>query len=357
MQDRSAYDLPGYQDRAGSLAEFANSRGGGQFQAQQGELANMLMAQARGENSFAKAQLGQDLGRLQAQQQSYAAGARPSQSAMASRLASQNMGNLGAQMAGQSQLAQIAERNAAAMSAGNVLGQGRQQDIGAYLGAQNLGIQNALGQQQGTFQYGQSQDNRFGAAMGQPTQGERMFGLLKGIGESFISDQRAKQNVRPIYSDKDAKQDVRQVAPRGMPTTADPRVREHYGPELGDMPRSRASGFSKDVGAGRFEERFYPQAGGGRFDQVERFLGTAAKPYEYEYKPGLGLPPGRRVGPMAQNIAAVAPDAVSRDSGGLMRVDYNKVAPAIMASQGYLNRKLEALKSYLAQNRTVAHGR
>jgi hypothetical protein len=53
--------------------------------------------------------------------------------------------------------------------------------------------------------------------------------------------------------------------------------------------------------------------------------------YSYDYKPGHGLPAGRQVGVIAQEIEKSNPSAVSKDAQGYRRVDYRKVmAKALM---------------------------
>lgn len=302
-----------------NLMDFANTYGGSPFRGQQQQLGTMLMDQARGKNSFAAAKLGQDLGRLQSQQQSMAASASPANRAMAARLGMQNAGELGASMAGQSQLAQVAERNAAAQAAGGLLGQARGQDTESYLGGQNLALQNMLGQQQGQIAYENQRTQRAGAMMGAPTQGEGMLGAVQGgltaMGTMAASDVRLKKNIRPL----------------GVPSRVS--VREQR-PDLWINPTLPPEEKAKEL---------------------ERFLDTGAAPYEFEYE-GRGLPPGRRTGVMAQNIERVAPDAVIDSPGGKM-VDFQKLGPALMASQGYLNRKLEAMKAALGGRDRAARAR
>lgn len=201
--DSAAYNIPGYDQRAGSYQQFADERGGGPFRGQQEALANLLMRQAQGQDSLSAEQLRQGLGQLQAQQMSTMAGARPSNAALASRTASQNMGNVGAQMAGNQAMAGIAERNAASQALGGVLGQARGQDIGAYLGANQLSAQEAQNQQQAQFGREQIRANRYGTAMQSPSVGEVTLGALQGFGGLLaMSDRRAKENIAklPVYT-------------------------------------------------------------------------------------------------------------------------------------------------------------
>ena len=180
--DQGNYQLPGFEQRNQGLDQFAANRGGGAFRQGQLDLASYLGQQMRGQNSVSRAQLGQDLNRLQGQQMSMAASARPSNAAMAQRLAMQGAGNAGAQIAGQAQLAALAERNAAANALGGVYGTGRGQDLQAYLGAQQLALGNAQAQQQGTMGYENARNQRYLASLGVPTNRE---GLMSALGSGM----------------------------------------------------------------------------------------------------------------------------------------------------------------------------
>lgn len=48
--------------------------------------------------------------------------------------------------------------------------------------------------------------------------------------------------------------------------------------------------------------------------------------YSFEYKAGMGLPEGRFVGPMADEVAELRPEALRGEVGGYMTVDANLVA-------------------------------
>ncbi len=193
------FNLPGYQQRNDQLGAYAQQYAADPFRQQQQGLAGMLMAQAQGQNSLSAEQLRQNTQRLQGQQQSMAAGARPQNQGMASRLAMQNAGQLGASMSGQQAMAGIAERNAAAQSLGGVLQGARGLDQSAYLGAQGMGMQNAGLQQAGMMGYEGQRTQRYGAAMGVPTQGEKWTGMLQsGLqAGAMMSDVRVKKNIAP----------------------------------------------------------------------------------------------------------------------------------------------------------------
>lgn len=50
--------------------------------------------------------------------------------------------------------------------------------------------------------------------------------------------------------------------------------------------------------------------------------------YEWEYKPGLGLPEGRFVGPMAQDVAALRPSDLGPTVGGYMTIRSSMISEA-----------------------------
>lgn len=285
---QSAYDMPGYQQRAGELSGFAKDRGGGPFRGQQEELSNMLMAQARGEQSYSAEQLRQNAGRMQSMQQSMAAGARPSQSAMANRMAMQGASRIGTDMIGQQALAGIAERNAAAQSLGGVLQGARGQDIDAYLGAQGLGLQNAAGQQAGQLGREQIRANRYDTAMGSPSNKEALIGALTGVGAGLgkvLSDDKSKVGIQP---------------------------------------------------AGR---------------DVDKLMAALPEPSKYNYRGGpQPVPYPQEVGMVAQEVEKVAPGAVSNTPAG-KALDGGKMAVMALAGASRANKKLDALANMLMSSK------
>lgn len=65
--------------------------------------------------------------------------------------------------------------------------------------------------------------------------------------------------------------------------------------------------------------------------------------YKYNYKDGHGLPPGKQVGVMAQDVEKEVPNIVEETPDGKM-IDFNKSGGAIFASMGDLHRRLKALE-------------
>lgn len=164
-----------------------------------GQTEDHLRGQMMGQNSLSAEQLRQGLQQNRAAQMSAAAGARPSNAALAGRTAAIQMGRLGAGLSGQQAIAGIAERNAAANALGNVQLGARQQDLGAY----NAAKQNAL-TAYGGIESARAQ--RYGALANAPTKGEMIVGGLQGLGSMIAtkSDIRSKQNISS--GDGDAEQ-------------------------------------------------------------------------------------------------------------------------------------------------------
>jgi hypothetical protein len=228
--DRGNFDMPGYaeqnayyQQQIGSLGNRdAFTAQDSSFRSDQSQLAQMLMGQARGENSMAAEQLRQAQMSNVAQQQSLAASAMPGQQAMAQRMAMQNAARGGYGMAGQAAMAGIAERQAATQALGGVLQGARGQDqtlgmfnaqmqqgnrqqndaqIGQMLGLQQQG---SMAQQQGGVQYEQQRGQRFTGALGTPTGGEQMMGLGAALGgAALMSDERLKTGIEDASGDAD----------------------------------------------------------------------------------------------------------------------------------------------------------
>lgn len=180
--DRNNFNVPGYQGRedelkglqyqlgnrgalqaqGGAIGPYAQSGEGG-FRQDQGALAAMLMRQAQGQDSMAAQQLRQYADQNIAQQQALAASARPGMGAMASRMAAQNAGRINQGLAGQTEMAQIAERLGASQALGGVLQGARGLDVNqsqfnAGMTNQQLLEQARLQQQNNQFNVGAYQN-------------------------------------------------------------------------------------------------------------------------------------------------------------------------------------------------------
>jgi hypothetical protein len=80
---------------------------------------------------------------------------------------------------------------------------------------------------------------------------------------------------------------------------------------------------------------------------IDGFLKSVGKTQTWEYKPGEGLPPGRKVGPMAQDMAAdkLASEAVGTRPDGKMSLDYQRLGALALAGLGRLNERVEGLEA------------
>ena len=167
----------GFFDTLGSagmlgLPGLAGAQGFGPFQPNPAEagfrnLTAQLQAQAQGRGpSLVDQQYRTALEQGGAQQRSVAAGARPGQTAMAQRLASQGIGNMSAQLGTQALLARLEERQR----------------------AQQLYLQALMGQ------------------AGVPTMNDKILGAAQGAGQAamMLSDRRRKEAIAPGGKDADA---------------------------------------------------------------------------------------------------------------------------------------------------------
>lgn len=212
--DRNNFNLPGYdqiQGRYDNYLKGIDSRSAPQitdtsaFAQQQQGLANLLSDRANGRGaSVADLQMQRGLDQANAAQRQMMASASPSNSAMAMRLAGQNMGANDMDMTGQAAIARAAEANMAAGSLGSVLQGARGLDESRY--AQNAQLQQnqygiddsaragmlggslnaAQAQQQGGISYEGNRTSRYGSTLGVPTQGEQYMGMLTGLGKSLM---------------------------------------------------------------------------------------------------------------------------------------------------------------------------
>jgi hypothetical protein len=223
--DRSNFNLPGYDQQQGRLSGYLGQvdarqaphigpyqqAGQSDFRGQQDRLSSLLMDRANGNNSVADMQMRQGLDAANQQQRSLMASARPSNVGMAMLTGSQNMANQAMGITGQAGMARAQEAQMAANSLGGLLAQGRgadenlsmfnagqenqraygqagmnQQQMGmndaARLGYLGQSLNAAQAQQQGGMGYEQNRTQRYGAAVGVPTQGEVWRGGLAGLG-------------------------------------------------------------------------------------------------------------------------------------------------------------------------------
>lgn len=147
---------------------------------------------ASGQDSYSAEQLRQGLQQNVAAQQSMAAGANPSNAAMAARNAMNNTARLGYGMSGQQALAGIQERQAAQQALANLTLGARGQDLQAATGSRANAI------------------NAYGTALGTPPQTllSQYAPLIQAgssiAGMAAMSDRRLKKNVKRGDGDADA---------------------------------------------------------------------------------------------------------------------------------------------------------
>ncbi len=88
---------------------------------------------------------------------------------------------------------------------------------------------------------------------------------------------------------------------------------------------------------------------GGQGNPTTQALAEGLKPYAYDYKPGLG-PPGRNVGPMAQNMTQnpITATAVTKDPNtGLLALDRDKLAKLNAAGVGAVAEQQQAQQAQI----------
>jgi hypothetical protein len=113
-----------------------------QTRGQQGQLANMLFQQARGQTPGAgELAVQRQAGNAMAQQTSAAQMARGANAALAARNAARTTADIGANAAGQASIAQMQDQQAATHQLGGLLGNMRGQDIGVAQGNQQAQMQ------------------------------------------------------------------------------------------------------------------------------------------------------------------------------------------------------------------------
>lgn len=195
--EQDAYNLPGYQDRQDRLLGLAGQTDDRQFRDQQQAALDMLMRSARGENSLAMEQARQLNEQNIAQQRSLAAGARPGQSAMAQRLAAQNVGRLNAGVAGQALQANLAERMGALGQLGGLSTQARGQDIDRALGLYGMELQNAGMQQQGAMGYQNARSSMQTPLQTLLNAGGQAGAIWATTRDKAPSDRRVKTDIGP----------------------------------------------------------------------------------------------------------------------------------------------------------------
>lgn len=407
FQDRYTDYLGDVRDRgAPQIGDFQNAQGSAVAGQQQG-LADMLGARARGENSVAEQQLRQAAGMGMSQQAALAAGARPGNAAMAGRMAGQNMGRLQSGLGGQAAIARMQEANMAQGQLGNLYGQMRGADenmsmfnagqqnnrtgMQAQMDQNQMGMndqanQNLLGQSLGAAQSQQQAGiaqeqiaaNRWGAALGVPTQTEMVLGGVAAAAPAAIaaSDERVKTNIQPGGQAADAFLDSVTARPEELSRERPMKPMLKKGKRVivqeplvidGDVPpppdptmarpeelyRERVPVRPAELSR---ERRALPAAAGAArgatLGASDQFL-DGLDPQSYNYKPGTphagALGGGQpTMGVMAQDVAKAGPlgaDAVGQTDEGMYFLDPRRMSSALAAGMGRLNERLAALET------------
>jgi len=210
--DRDSFNLPGFSERDAYLNQTSRDFLGrtspqaaeSEFRRYQGRNLDRLNRLANGEDSYTAGQLQLAQDQMARQQMGMAAGAAPGAGAGARRAAMQNIARGNQGLAFNQAQAGIAERQAAIAALGQQSAAARAQDlqrnefnVGAeqnqtnlnqtgWTAAQQLALQNAQNQQQGSFQYENQRGNRFNGLLTQPTTGERALGAITGAAQMGI---------------------------------------------------------------------------------------------------------------------------------------------------------------------------
>lgn len=195
---RDNFNVPGYGQSYGQYGQMAGQYGGrsSPYAGQMEGLASQYQREASGNG------IGQRLIRNQAQgmadrgarqQLAMAASARPGNTALATRGAMMNAGNMNAQVGGQSANAMGQYQLGAMQGYGQQLSQmddARLRQLGlndqSQLEALRQRLQLQGMQQQGGMNYEQNRTQRFSGMLGAPTPNEMLLGGLQGAGSAFM---------------------------------------------------------------------------------------------------------------------------------------------------------------------------
>lgn len=203
--------------------------------------------------------------------------------------------------------------------------------------------------------------------------GAPVAGTGGGFDPDDVSDVTAKQNIQPLGlaggDDPRAKawDEGRQSALQGLETLASksPEELKAYGdhPLAAAVRKMKADAWDegrRGPGAqargdglmgSSADDVAKMQAGegmrSGSGDPMTEQLASGLAPSAYDYKPGMGTP-GRKVGPMAQNMAAnpITATAVRADPsrGGLMSIDRSDGLKVALGGVGHLAQRLQELE-------------
>lgn len=316
--NQDAYSAPnyrsvnnGYNDVRGldtvQLGQAGQASMGGQYAQQQGQLGRMLMDRANGQGLVSEQLARRGTDDAIRAQSSFAAGARPGNSALAARQAMQNASSAMAGLAGERALSGAAESAQAAGLAGNVIGQARGQEMA---GSQfNVGQQNQRQLDQAGMEMAR-RNQYLNALQGQGQAGYQQ-GSLSAQGEGL---QQQLDQQRAMY----AAQNQGAGWDRIM----------NLGSTLGGAALMSDRRAKKDITDAR------PDA--------DRFLKKLhAKAWTYKDRSNGE---GRHVGVMAQDLEQTVGKRAVIDTPRGKMVDYNQLAPVLTAALGRLGERVEGLE-------------
>jgi len=224
---------------------------------------------------------------------------------------------------------------------GNVT-QGRGQQMQTY--GQRLGAAQAERNARMNFQ-DPAKQSKFDRTMGQIGQVTNMVGQLGGAaaGAAALSDIRAKQNIQPAAGAQQALLgDLQGAFEAGKLEMA---MRGAKTPQLDAMGRL---GAAPRVDTSAFDNMKTPtlDALGASPAGAESMM-RSVKPAKYNYKPESGWDDGRtHIGVMAQDLEKdpIGRQFVTEREDGAKMVDYQAMAPLLLANQAMLQKKVDTLK-------------
>ncbi len=301
MRDVAKGGIAGAQGRAAPQMGPLNEMGQGQWRQQQLALANRLSGIATGQQQGAGELAVQRQGaRAAAGQQAMASMARGgSNAAAAARGAARNIGDIGIGVAGQAQQAALGDQMAANQTLSQVMQGARGQDISM------AGLQ-----QQG-----------------------QLANLDAQLRQTGMNDAAIVNYLAAMYGISNAEMQARLAQDQMAIGQRSPGMAGTLigaGAQIGAMAAS--------------DERVKTDVNPGEETLASLFRGLGV--HDYRYKDGEGLPTGRRLSPMAQEIekSPLGAALVSEDEQGRKFVDYGKGLGTMMAGLALHQKKLDELE-------------
>lgn len=302
-----------------------------QARAQMGQLADMQMRIATGQQAGAGELAAQRQAvRAAAQQQAMAASQRGGNAALAARTAARNIADIGLGAAGQAQQAAFQDQQAAMGQLGSVLGTMRGQDLdmasqNAQL-RQQMNLANLSAQNQQIFQQ---------AGLDQATSLANMQARLQAMG---LNDQAALGYLSQLLGMNQA-----ELAARMGQEQAEMAQKGIFGDLLsagGQLGAAAIMASDRDLKADIRDAR----------EDVDAMM-AALKPYAFRYRDEAMHGEGERVGIMAQDLEASelgGSTVVPLPDGSGLGVDVGKGLSLALAGIARLNERLAKIEARLA---------